>query len=143
MRRQYCTFAVGDLLVGIDVERVREILFDPDLTPVPMAHPAILGLLNLRGEIVTVLDARHRLGLPAGETTGDRSHVIVTADGETVSLLVDGEREVVEVDPRTALPPPETIAPEVRRLLSEIYELDTGELLVTLDAGLGLTTLTT
>ena len=61
----YCTFRVGGLLVGVDVERVQEVLHDPELTPVPLAHESVVGLLNLRGQIVTAIDARRRLGLTA------------------------------------------------------------------------------
>jgi purine-binding chemotaxis protein CheW len=137
--RQYCTFAVADLLIGIDVERVREILAGPELTPVPLAPPAVLGLLNLRGEIVTVIDVRGPLGVADGSPPGD-THVIIGTDGETVSLVVDAEQEVTELDPATAQAVPETIRPDVRRALSAIYELDNGPLLLVLDIEQGLTT---
>jgi purine-binding chemotaxis protein CheW len=139
MTQQYCTFTVGDLLIGIEVQRVREILSDPEVTPVPLAPPGVLGLLNLRGEIVTVIDARRRLGVPDRESCAGASHVIIGTEGETVSLVVDAEEEVAEVDESTALPVPESIRPEVRRLLSSIYELGHGPLMLVLDADHGLT----
>ena len=131
---QYCTFGVGDLLVGIEVQRVREILADPEVTPVPLAPPSVLGLLNLRGEIVTVIDGRRRLGLAERDPTAATAHVIVWTEGEVVSLVVDAEEEVAEVDPATAQPVPETIREDLRKLLSSIYELDTGPLMLVLDA---------
>ena len=137
---RYCTFAVGELLVGIEVERVSEVLLDPDVTPVPHAGDGVLGLLNRRGEIVTVLDARRRLGLESAGSVPvtDSAHVIVGLDGETVSLVVDAEGDVVEVDPARLTPVPETVRPELRRVLAGIHELPGGQLMAVLDADRGL-----
>ena len=131
--KQYCSFDVGELLIGIEVERVREILADQQVTPVPLASTSVLGLLNLRGELMTVIDARRRLGLServGGEPT---AHVIVLTGGEALSLVVDAENEVVDVDPAAGQDVPETVRAEVRALLSEIYELADGTLLLALD----------
>jgi len=141
--RQYCTFAVGELMVGIAVERVREIISDPDVTPVPMAPPAVLGVLNLRGEIVTVIDARRCLGVADRDSVDGTSHVIIETEGETVSLVVDTQYEVAEVDPASAQPVPETIRADVRRLLSAIHELGDGPLMLVLEPDHGLTAATT
>lgn len=136
--RQYCTFAVGELLVGIEVTRVGEVLFGPEVTPVPHAGPDVLGLLNRRGEIVTVLDARRRLGVGEVDPSSTGAHVVLGLDGETVSLLVDAEDDVVEVDPAQMQPVPETVRPEVRRGLAGIHELPDGRLMVVLDPDRGL-----
>lgn len=142
--KQYCTFAVGPLLVGLEAGRVREILLDHDLTPVPLAPPGVAGILNVRGEIMTALDARRRLGLP--DTGVDDAigsvHAIITTDGEAVSLILDAEREVVELEADAAQHVPETIRAELRRFVSAIYELD-GKLLLALDADRTVTITTT
>jgi purine-binding chemotaxis protein CheW len=140
--KQYCSFTVDELLIGIEVERVREILTDQEVTPVPLASTSVLGLLNLRGELMTVIDARRRLGLREGDG-GQAAHVIVLTAGEAVSLVVDAENEVVDVDPATAQDVPETVRPEVRTLLSEIYELADGTLLLALDADRALSLIAT
>jgi purine-binding chemotaxis protein CheW len=133
--KQYCTFAVGPLLIGLEAERVREILFDQELTPVPLAPPSVAGILNLRGEIMTAIDARRRLGLAEDGDDGEAAsvHAIITTEGEAVSLIVDAEREVVELDPDTAQHAPETIRAELRKVVEAIYELG-GTLLLALDA---------
>jgi chemotaxis signal transduction protein len=69
--------------------------------------------------------------------------VIIETEGETVSLVVDTEYEVAEVDPATAQPVPETIRADVRRLLSAIHELGGGPLMLVLEPDHGLTTATT
>jgi purine-binding chemotaxis protein CheW len=133
MPQRYCTFAVGELRLGIEAERVREILLEQELTPVPRAHPSVLGLLNLRGRIVTAIDARHRLGLPTRDPGEGIAHVITWGEGEAVSLVVDAEREVVEVDTETRQQVPETVRPEIRGLVTTVYEVDAGDLLLVLD----------
>src|SRR5208337_5246018 len=86
---QFSTFFVADLFFGVDVLRVQEVLRFQQMTHVPKALEVIEGLINLRGQIVTAIDMRKRLGLPP--RAGDKSPmnmVVRTADG-AVSLLVD------------------------------------------------------
>jgi len=143
MGKQYCSFIVGELLVGIEVDRVREILTDQEVTPVPLAPTSVLGLLNLRGELMTVVDARRRLGLHERDGDQPAAHVIVVTGGEALSLVFDAEKEVVEVDPATARDVPEIIPSEIRTLLSEIYELADSTLLLALDPDRALSLIAT
>jgi purine-binding chemotaxis protein CheW len=133
MSNLYCTFRVGGLLVGVDVERVQEVLHDPEVTPVPLAHESVLGLLNLRGQIVTAIDARRRLGLSERDAKEATSHVIVRCQADAVSLVVDIEAEVVDVTAEAIDEVPETLSSAIRDLLLGIRQLDTG-LLLLLDA---------
>jgi purine-binding chemotaxis protein CheW len=132
---RYCTFAVGSLLVGIDVDRVREIVIEPEIVPVPFAPPGVLGLINRRGEIITAIDARVRFGGDA--TVGGpvpETHVILRVDGETISLAVEAEGDVIEVDPALLQPVPETVSAALRRLLRGVAPLPDGRLMVDLRA---------
>ena len=61
--REFCTFRLDGSLYGIDVQNVREVFRDQEATPVPMAPSVVRGLINLRGQIVTTIDLRGRLGL--------------------------------------------------------------------------------
>ena len=61
--RQFATFSLDGLLFGIEVGRIQEVLSYQEMTPVPLAPPAVLGLINLRGQIVAAVDLRRRLGL--------------------------------------------------------------------------------
>ena len=130
--RRYCTLEIGGLLAGIEVDRVREILVEPEITPVPLAPSGVLGLLNRRGEIITVLDARVRLGIGPPSGAVPDTHAIVSIDGETVSLAVDAEGEVIEVDATAVQAVPETVPGSLRRRLNGIVELGDGRLMVTL-----------
>lgn len=91
---QYCTFWVDDLYLGLDALTVQEVLRSPGLTPVPLAPPAIRGLINLRGQIVTAVDLGARLGREPRER---RMNVVVRALEGSVSLLVDRIDDVVDV----------------------------------------------
>lgn len=91
---QYCTFWVDDLYLGLDALTVQEVLRSPGLTAVPLAPPAIRGLINLRGQIVTAVDLGARLGREPQER---RMNVVVRALEGSVSLLVDRIDDVVDV----------------------------------------------
>jgi purine-binding chemotaxis protein CheW len=128
--RQLCTFHLGRHHLGIDVTQVQEVIRPQTLTAVPLAPREVLGLINLRGQIVTALDLRRRLGL--ADRAGDEAPmnvVIRTADG-TLSLLVDRIGDVVEVDEADFEPPPDTLDGRHRQLLRGTYKLDHGLLSV-------------
>lgn len=91
---QYCTFWVDELYLGIDALTVQEVLRNPGLTPVPLAPPAVRGLINLRGQIVTAIDLGARLGRTP---TARRMNVVVRSREGSVSLLVDKIADVVQV----------------------------------------------
>ncbi len=104
--RQLATFSVQGRTLGVDVARVREVTRARELTPVPLAGPAIAGLMNLRGEIVTAIDLRVRLGLPPVDADEVPGMHVVLSGAEPVSLLVDEVGDVVEVDEDAFEPPP-------------------------------------
>jgi purine-binding chemotaxis protein CheW len=122
---QYCTFVVGDLFLGIDVLKVQEVLRPQPTTRVPLAPSTIRGLLNLRGQIVTSIDLRRRLGLP--ERTIDAEppmNVIVRTEDGPVSLEVDDIGDVVELHVDDRERPPETLGIEHRDLVPHVYKLE-------------------
>ncbi|MEM8747195.1 MAG: chemotaxis protein CheW [Actinomycetota bacterium] len=125
-----CTFRLADLLFGVDVRDVQEVLRNAEITPVPHAAPAGAGLINLRGQIATTVDLRTRLGLDSIELEGGPMHVVVRAAGEPVSLLVDRIGDVLSVDHEDYEPPPVTIDPAVAELIVGTYKLEEELLLV-------------
>lgn len=130
--RQLTTFWLADHLYGVEVGHVQEVLRAQDLTRVPRAHPAVAGLLNLRGQVVTAVQLRERLGLPPRAPDEKAILVVVRLDGEVVSLLVDAIGDVVDVAEDTFEMPPETLDGAVRELIRGAYKLD-GHLLLALD----------
>jgi purine-binding chemotaxis protein CheW len=93
---QYCTFWVDGLFFGVAVSAVQEVLRYQHLTAVPSGPEAVHGLINLRGQIVTALDLRCRLGLAPRPEDALPMNVIVRSRGEVVSLLVDDIGDVID-----------------------------------------------
>lgn len=129
--RRYCTFHVEDLLFGIEIERVQEVLHDEPVTPVPLAPASVAGLHNLRGQIATAVDARTRLGLAPREP-GPTTNIVVRADDELIGFIVDAEGEIVEVDDAVVDDVPETVGATIRSFTTGAYQV-AGTLLLVLD----------
>ncbi|WP_028117893.1 chemotaxis protein CheW [Ferrimonas senticii] len=92
---QWVTFKLEQEIYGINVMQVREVLRYSDIAPVPGAPRYVLGIINLRGNVVTVIDTRARFGLAPGEITDSSRIVIIEADEQVVGMLVDAVAEVV------------------------------------------------
>ena len=128
--KQFCTFFLNGLYFGVEVTHVQEVLRHQPMTRVPLAPPTVQGLINLRGQILTAIDLRQRLELPA--RTGDRmpmNVVVRTADG-AVSLLVDEIGDVVEISEDIFERVPETMRGVARELVRGVYKLKERLLLV-------------
>lgn len=93
---QYVSFVMGPHLLGVDILLVREIIRNVDFTPVAKAPEAVRGLLNLRGQIITVLDLGPALGLSLREIGPDSRCLILKSPVETAPLLAAG---LVEEEP--------------------------------------------
>jgi purine-binding chemotaxis protein CheW len=127
---QYSTFFIGDLHFGVDVMRVQEVLRFQQMTRVPRAPDVIEGLINLRGQIVTAIDMRRRLGLPSWGEARTPMNMVVRAEDGAVSLLVDGISDVVTLDAGMYERPPENLDPAVRDLILGVYKLKCNLLLI-------------
>ncbi len=92
---QWVTFKLAGETYGINVMQVQEVLRYTEIAPVPGAPAYVLGIINLRGNVVTVIDTRHRFGLETGEITDNTRIVIIEADKHVVGILVDSVAEVV------------------------------------------------
>ena len=128
---QLCTFVVDDLYLGVDVVEVQEVIRYQAMTVVPLAPPVVRGLIHLRGQIVTALDTRSMLGLPAAPE-GELPVNVVIRDGadEAVSLLVDQIGDVVDVDDIPFEDVPPTLVGPARDLVTGAYKLPDRLLLV-------------
>jgi purine-binding chemotaxis protein CheW len=130
---QYCTFFVDGLFLGLEVVSIQEVIRNQPLTVVPLTPPVIAGLMNLRGQIVTAIDLRNRLGLPPRAAEDKPLNVVVRTSDGAVSLLVDEIGDVIEVDDDTFERPPDTLAEDARELIRGAYKLK-DRLLLVLDA---------
>ena len=133
MAHKFCTFHVGDLFLGIEVERVQEVLRDSVVTAVPKAASAIRGLINLRGQSVTAVDLRTRFNLPSRDAEISSTILVLDGADELLSLVVDRAGDVVEVEDDQFEEPPDTLKSDSRRLIRGAYKLEQ-RLLLVLDA---------
>ena len=128
--RQYCSFLLDGHLFGVEVMEIQEVIRYQRMTKVPLAPSVIEGLINLRGQIVTAIDLRRMLALPA-RTPGDLPmNIVVRSEDSAISLLVDEIGEVVEVHDDQFETPPETLLGPARDLISGAYKLADRLLLV-------------
>jgi purine-binding chemotaxis protein CheW len=133
MPLQVVTFASGDYQFGIDVLSVQEVLKHQEMTPVPLAPLEICGLINLRGNIVTAIGIRERLGLQAADSRDDQMNLIVSLRDGTASLIVDNVGDVLTLDRARYRAKPTTLKAPLSAVVTGVYELDDG-LLLLLDA---------
>ncbi len=112
-RTSLCTFYVADLFLGVDLLRVQEVNQHLEITSVPLAPSMVRGLINLRGQIVTALDLRDRLGLPTRTDDMKPMSVVLRRELGVVSFLVDAISDVVEADPDKFELPPPTLDPNI------------------------------
>ena len=94
---QWVTFRLDNEKYGIRVMQVQEVLRMTEIAPVPGAPDFVLGIINLRGNVVTVIDSRKRFGLSEAEADDSTRIVIIEADNHVVGILVDSVAEVVDL----------------------------------------------
>ncbi len=148
--KQFTSFRLGHHLFGLEVLLVREINQQMDITPVQHAPEHVRGLINLRGQIVTIFDLGIRLGLEERKIsphshsivlkTNDELNIVqkregrsdLTTNEDTIGLLVDEIGDVVEVNDSEIDPPPANVGEIDGRFLSGVVKLER-ELMVVLD----------
>ena len=118
------------LRYGLDAEQVVEIITDHTITPLPCVPGYVQGVINLRGQIIPVIDLRLRLGKMPQD---DCCIMVVNVDNEPISILVDGVEKMVDIPRDTILPMP-TQNPQ--KLISGMCSLPDGGTLLILDCGL-------
>ena len=127
---QYSTFYIGDLLFGIDVMRVQEVLRYQEMTKVPLAPDVVRGLINLRGQIVTAVDLRQRMNLQPLSADKLPMNIVVRSEEGVVSLLVDEISDVLEAHQGAYETAPHSLPVEQRNLIEGLYKLEEQLLLV-------------
>jgi purine-binding chemotaxis protein CheW len=135
---QLVTFLLDQLHFGVEVVNVQEVIRYQNMTRVPKAPAIVEGLINLRGQIVTAVDMRARVGMDRRAATHLPMNVVVRSADGVASLLVDEIGEVVEVATDQLEAAPRTVTGPIRDVISGVYKLrDT--LLLKLDVERALT----
>ncbi len=122
---EFATLYVGDALCGIDILKIQEINKLAGMTKVPQAPEFVLGILNLRGQIVTVIDLSKKLGLGEGNFSQAPRNIIVNSAGGHVGLLVSRIGDVVAVDMNRRESPPANLGGIQGNFFTGVYKTET------------------
>ena len=132
--QQICTFFLDGTYFGIEVEAVQEVIRQQPLTHIPLAAADICGLMNLRGQVIPVVDLPCRLGLRASACSLEQEqtsyNIIVNTAADVVSFIVDAVGDVLDCDRETFEPPPANLNAQMQFFLKGAYKLDQGFLLL-------------
>jgi purine-binding chemotaxis protein CheW len=135
---QWVTFRLGQETYGINVMQVQEVLRMTEIAPVPGAPNYVLGIINLRGNVVTVIDTRSRFGLPPAEDTDSTRIVIIEAADNIVGIRVDSVAEVVNLRSSEIETAPNVGNDESSKYIQGVYSRD-GDILILVDVNKLLT----
>jgi purine-binding chemotaxis protein CheW len=116
----HIVFHVGDAAYALPASAVLQMETFTGATRVPGTPEYVVGLVQIRGSVVPVLDLRLRFGLPKAPLTLDSRIVVVERDARRVGLLVDSAREIMKIDPQAFQPPPELVTAQSAHFVSSV-----------------------
>jgi purine-binding chemotaxis protein CheW len=120
---QFCTFFLDGHFFGVPGQRVQEVIRYQEMTRVPLVPPVVRGLINLRGQIVTAIDLRKRLGMTERPASQLPMNVVVRTGDGAFSLLVDEIGDVIEVTEKSFERPPETLQGVAREMIRGVHKM--------------------
>lgn len=130
--REFVTLHIADQVFGVPVSDIHDVFAPQAITPVPLSQPDIAGVLNLRGRIVTAVDARARLGLPPREDEKPGMAVGIERGGESYGLIIDAVGEVLRLSNADYEANPCNLDPRWEEIARGVYRLE-GRLVIELD----------
>lgn len=129
---QWVTFRLQEETYGINVMQVQEVLRYTEIAPVPGSPDYVMGIINLRGNVVTVIDTRARFGLPSAEISDNTRIVIIEAEKQVIGIFVDSVAEVVYLKQSEIDNAPNVGTEESARFIQGVANRD-GQLLILVD----------
>ena len=129
---RWVTFRLADEIYGINVMQVQEVRRMTEIAPVPGAPGCVLGIINLRGNVVTVVDARELFALSRNDNTDQTRIMIVEINKLIVGLLVDSVAEVVNIQNSDIDSAPSIGNEDSSRYIQGVYS-KSGEILILVD----------
>ena len=121
---ELATFYIGDALCGMNILKIQEINKLMEMTKVPQAPAYVMGILNLRGQIVTIVDLAKKLGLSSTELTDKSRNIIVNSKGEHIGLMTSRISDVVQAGSDKIEPPPANIGGVQGRYFTGVYKTE-------------------
>ena len=121
---ELASFYIGEALCGMDILKVQEINKLIEMTRVPQAPEYVLGILNLRGEIITIVDLGKKLGLKSTEMSHKTRNIIVNSNGEHIGLMVEQISDVIQAEWEKVEPPPANIGGVQGRYFTGVFKTE-------------------
>ena len=129
---QLVTFSIGEEEFGVDILKVQEIIRIMEITKVPKAPPFVEGVINLRGNVIPVIDLRKRFGLETREHDSQTRIIVIEINKMIVGFVVDSVSEVLRIPQNTVEPPPPVVSGLESEYISGVGKLE-DRLLIMLD----------
>ena len=130
---QFSCFYLGDTLCGFDINLVQEVNDELSITEVPLSPEYVMGIMNLRGQIITVIDIAFKLGMSRSEIQPGSRVIIIKTEREFIGLIVDRVSEVVSGTRDNIAPPPPNLKGLQGKFVDGVIHTKTNELLALLD----------
>jgi purine-binding chemotaxis protein CheW len=136
--RQFISFSVGDEEYGLELLRVKEVIRVREITWLPKAPSFVKGIINLRGDVIPIIDLRDKFGLDSREETAQTRVIVVEVEGRLMGMVVDSASQVVRIPADQIDPPPPVLGGLSQELITGVGKLE-DKLVVLLDADAILT----
>jgi purine-binding chemotaxis protein CheW len=129
---QLVSFTIGQEEFGLDIQRIQEINRMVEITRVPNSPEFVVGVINLRGKVIPIIDLRKRFGFPPKDSDKNTRIIVVELDNMVVGFVVDAVREVIRIPKNITEPPPAIIAGIGSEYITSVAKMD-NRLLILLD----------
>jgi purine-binding chemotaxis protein CheW len=136
--RQFISFSVGEEEYGLELLRVKEVIRIREITWLPKAPTFVKGIINLRGDVIPIIDLRDKFGLESRENTAATRVIVVEVDGRLMGMVVDSASQVVRIPADQIDPPPPVLGGSSREFITGVGKLD-DKLIILLNADAILT----
>ena len=127
---QLISFAIGDEDYGIDIQTVKEVIRHREITRLPKAPEFVKGVINLRGDVIPIIDLRERFGMEQKEYTTMTRVIVVEVEGRSVGMVVDSVSHVIRIEDSEIVPPPPCVGKVSEEYLKGVGKV--GEKLIVL-----------
>lgn len=123
-RKQFIGFTIGDEDYGLELLRVREVIRVREITWLPRAPSFVKGIINLRGDVIPIIDLRDKFGLESREQTTDSRVIVVEVAGRLMGMVVDSASQVVRIPVSQIDPPPPVMGNVSQEFVTGVGKLD-------------------
>ncbi len=130
--KQFVTFMMGDDLYGIDIYNTQEIIRIPEITPIPNALEYVEGIINLRGDIIPIINLEKKFRMVAG-VQDKKEIIIIKAHGAKLGIIVNKVFRVIQADDDNVVPPPSILSGIEEEYIKGVTHMDDERLVILLD----------